>query len=393
MCVSHRYFPGSSFVRVFLSQLVLFADAAASPLPTTAPEGVDVAVEVPRAGLDGAGAAEATPQAGAAEGVGTVLVDDVREAFDVQAAFTVSAGETQTEAARRALDEAHRAYALVFTGLDGERETSELARLNRAAGGEPVSVSPLLFALLRELREVALLSGGAFDPTDGPLREAAASAAIERLHIDRPSTSPSLDLARELVSYESLRLDAPSRRAAMAREGQSVRLGRVAYARALQAAADSLRGSGFPNYALRAGSEVVVSGEHDGRSWRIGVQDPGGQGYFAVLERIQGYVSTAGEYEPRHPTRGALEHSALDPRSGVLVEHLRSVTIVSEEPARAASLARAVFVLGPEAGLALVRRLSRAEALIVTADNRVMWTDGLTAALRWRAPSPGSSRP
>lgn len=330
-------------------------------------------------------------RAEAAPGESSVLVAEVREAFDVQASFTVSALATKGEDARRALDEAHRAYRDVFADLDAARETSELSRLNRTAGREAMTVSPLLFAMVRELREVALLSGGAFDPTDGPLRVAAASEVEEVVSLTSPAASPALDAARELVSYETLLLDAPSRRIGMGREGQSVHLGRAAYATALQSAANRLRQAGFLDYVLRAGSEVLVSGKHEGRPWRVGVQDPGGPGHFAVLELVEGYVSTAGEYETIRPISGALEHSAFDPRSGVLVTHMRSVTIIAQDPSRAASLARAVFVLGPEEGLALVRRLSDAEALVVTADDRVLWTDGISELLRWRPPTPRSS--
>src|SRR5262249_26300890 len=68
-------------------------------------------------------------------------------------------------AANEALDEVE--------GLDQQlshyRSTSDLCHLNERAAREPVYVEPQLFELLRRAKEIYAASGGAFDPTAGPL--------------------------------------------------------------------------------------------------------------------------------------------------------------------------------------------------------------------------------
>ncbi|MFZ9887901.1 MAG: FAD:protein FMN transferase, partial [Myxococcota bacterium] len=281
---------GTRHLPVRLRSLVWLAAVASTPLRATGPSPADwgaAAQPTPPAHTD---IADASQQADSLAGTTTVLVLDVRAVFDAQAAFSVSARPTQEEEATRALDEAHGVYRSVYTTLDAARETSEIARLNRAAGGGLMNVSPSFFALLRELREVAMLSGGAFDPTDAPLRVALAPTTRESLSFAESSSSSLLETAKALVSYESLHLDAPTRQVGLKRTGQSIQLGRIASAMALNAAAGALRASGFAHFALRAGSEVFVAGQHEGRPWRVGVQDPGAAGYFAVLEGIEGHV-------------------------------------------------------------------------------------------------------
>ncbi len=52
-------------------------------------------------------------------------------------------------------------------------------------------------------------------------------------------------------------------------------------------------------------------------------------------------------------------------------------------------LSTGVFILGPERGMALVERLPDVEAVIVTADNRVLISSGLTDRVNLeRPPTP-----
>src|SRR5580700_10019501 len=49
------------------------------------------------------------------------------------------------------------------------RPNSELSQLNRRAAVEPVAVEQTLFDLLLQARDISEETGGAFDPTSGPL--------------------------------------------------------------------------------------------------------------------------------------------------------------------------------------------------------------------------------
>jgi FAD:protein FMN transferase len=53
------------------------------------------------------------------------------------------------------------------------------------------------------------------------------------------------------------------------------------------------------------------------------------------------------------------------------------VTIVSDSPVLADAIAKGVFILGPEKGMALVERIPNLGAVIVTAKNEVLVSPGL----------------
>src|SRR5580700_5970575 len=68
-------------------------------------------------------------------------------------------------AGEEALDEIDRLEAQ----LSLYRSGSEISRLNALAAKEPVRVTPSLFALLEQARQLHAESGGAFDITVAPL--------------------------------------------------------------------------------------------------------------------------------------------------------------------------------------------------------------------------------
>ncbi len=102
--------------------------------------------------------------------------------------------------------------------------------------------------------------------------------------------------------------------------------------------------------------------------WRIGIRHPDQTDRLAtVLEVRDRAVATSGTYE-----RG--EH-LVDPRTGERATGLRSLTVVGPRLGFVDAYATAAFVMGLP-GLAWVARHPDHEALAITDDDRVVWTDG-----------------
>jgi thiamine biosynthesis lipoprotein len=62
------------------------------------------------------------------------------------------------------------------------------------------------------------------------------------------------------------------------------------------------------------------------------------------------------------------------------------VTLVTDRAVIADALAKGVFILGPEAGMALIERLPHVEGVIVSAKNEVLVSAGLKDRLVRLAP-------
>ena len=76
----------------------------------------------------------------------------------------------------------------------------------------------------------------------------------------------------------------------------------------------------------------------------------------------------------------------LDLRVGEPSRLCRSVTLVSDRAVLADALAKGVFILGPDQGMALIEKLPGVEGVIVSASNEVLVSAGLKGKLKVVAP-------
>src|SRR5262249_22764670 len=122
---------------------------------------------------------------------------------------------------------AARAAFARIAELDGimsdYRPASELMRLCAKAGGDPVPVSPELFAVLDKAQEVSRLSAGAFDVTVGPV------VRLWRLarRTQRLPEAEQLARARALVDYRNIKLDPEKRTVQLLKAGMQLDLGGI----------------------------------------------------------------------------------------------------------------------------------------------------------------------
>jgi thiamine biosynthesis lipoprotein len=128
---------------------------------------------------------------------------------------------------------------------------------------------------------------------------------------------------------------------------------------------------------------MYVAGRSGDRLWRLAIQDPRGphDRIFAAVDLTDSTFSTSGDYERFFIKDGRRYHHILDPATGEPAQGCRSVTIVAKSASVADGLSTGVFILGPEAGMALIERLPEVEGVIVSADNKVLVSSGLAGRL------------
>ncbi len=265
------------------------------------------------------------------------------------------------------------------------RDSSEIQRVNAAAGMAPVAVS-------REVREVLHLARQASEATDGKFDVTfAALSDIWRFDHDRDGRIPGAgEIAQRLplVSYEAVQVDDGAGTVFISRPGVRVNLGGIGKGYAVDRGVALLRASGLRDFMVQSGGDMYVGGMRGDRPWRLGVQDPRGPAgkTFAELELSDATFSTSGDYERAFVRDGRRYHHIIDPDTGQPAGLSRSVTIVAASAAVADALSTGVFILGPEKGMALIERLPGVEGLIVSSANEVTVSSGLRARLALQAP-------
>lgn len=252
------------------------------------------------------------------------------------------------------------------------RDDSELAALNRSAPAGWAPVSAEMIHLLGESRRMSELSGGAFDVT-----YASAGRFYDYREHRRPDDA-TLRAAVEAIDYRYVEVDVENARVRYRRPEVYVDLGGIAKGYAVDRAIAILQGAGIEHGAVAAGGDTRIVGDRRGQPWKVGIRDPRRDGAVAaVLPLFDTAVSTSGDYERFFEEGGVRYHHILDPQTGESARGARSVTILGPNATLTDGLSTSVFVLGAEAGLALIDRLEGVDAIIIDGDGRLLYSKGL----------------
>lgn len=263
--------------------------------------------------------------------------------LEVTAASRAQALEA-SEAAVRAIEAAERR-------LSTWRFDTELSRLDRAAPEVPVSISPALARDLSAALDCARDTGGAFDPTVGPLVEAWGLRQGGR----RPSETE-IETARRATGFTGLRLAtaaAGQATALRANASLSIEEGGFGKGAGLSDALAALSmAPGVSSAILDFGGQVAILGGHPAQ---VVLADPDRRERQVLeLSIDRGSLSTSGNGERGVVIDGERIGHLLDPRTGRPASDFGSLTVWAADPLRADCLSTGLYVLGAEAALAWV---------------------------------------
>jgi FAD:protein FMN transferase len=255
-------------------------------------------------------------------------------------------------------DAVQQALACVVAQMSTWEEGSEISRFNRAPAGHQATLSPEFFTVLRCALQWARTSGGAYDPTVGPLVETWRFGQYAMPGTPRTALPLLDDLqqARARVGFERLDVDTAARRVRQP-GGACLDLSGIAKGFAVDHVLAALRALGIERMLVEVGGELRGQGTRpSGVPWRVQVPAPAGMAAPTVALRDMA-IATSGDAWHAFEYEGRRYSHTIDPRTGEPVTHaLRSVTVLHAECMQADALATALTVLGPEAGAAFAEQ-------------------------------------
>jgi thiamine biosynthesis lipoprotein len=311
-----------------------------------------------------AAAAAPSPTRAAVPDAGGSWVAVVDEGHELGTSWTVEVLARPGDEARARADiaAAHALCQRLEAVFSEWRNDSELSRLNQRAGVETVAVSDPLRRLLTGALEVARATDGAFDPTWLPLGALWDRAA----DADRPPSADALAATLAQVGWRHVVVDAAGVR--FARPDVRLGLGGVAKGWIIDAVYLELRRRGYASLVVNLGGDLRGSGPAaDGSARVVRVADPWLPRLTATRFEVRdAAVATSGNYLRRRTVGDQSVGHILDPRTGRPPDFDGSVTVLTRDAAMADALATALFVMGPERGLAFARATPGVDAIFVT---------------------------
>ncbi|MFO7964978.1 MAG: FAD:protein FMN transferase [Desulfobacterales bacterium] len=246
---------------------------------------------------------------------------------------------------------------------------SDISRFNRSADTETeCALSPDFFYVMVQAKQIHKLSHGAWDGTVKPLVELWGFGSDDAL-----KSLPSREKIGEILKrtgFDRIEL----KKGGLLRKTHpqvTLDLASIAKGYGVDAVSELLRSNGYHNFIVEIGGEVYASGvRKDKNLWRVGVNTPHKDAAFddihLTVELKNRAMATSGDYRNFTEIGGVPFSHIIDPRTGYPVKNgVVSASVISGNCTLADGLATALMVMGPNAGIEMIDRITDTECLII----------------------------
>ena len=249
-------------------------------------------------------------------------------------------------------------------------DDSETNQVNQNAGIMPVAVSRETFDLVERSIRISGITQGAFDITYGSIDK--------RLwNFDKNMTSlPDKATARKmvrLINYRNVVLDREKSTIYLKEEGMRIGFGGIGKGYAAEMARQVMKGLGVSSGVVNASGDLCAWGlQPNGSPWTVGIVNPNAsKEIFSWMSITDMAVATSGNYEKYVMIDGKKYSHTIDPRTGLPVSGIKSVTIITTNAEIADAMATPVMIMGIYTGLDLINQMKNIEAIIIDDDDKM----------------------
>ena len=255
----------------------------------------------------------------------------------------------------------------LFTTFD---ESSQTNLINRNAGIAPVKVDREVYDLIERSKKISALTQGAFDITYGSIDK--------RLwNFDKTMTSlPDAQTAKKLVrliNYRNVILDEKNCSVFLKEKGMRIGFGGIGKGYAAEKAKSLLQQKGVKSGIINAAGDLTAWGyQPNGKPWTIGIADPNTtKQAFSFLDITNTSIATSGNYEKFILIDGKKYSHTIDPKTGLPVRGIKSVTIICPNAEIADAMATPVMIMGIKAGINMVNQVKGLACIIIDENDHI----------------------
>lgn len=246
-------------------------------------------------------------------------------------------------------------------------DSSTISKINR---NEPALTGPIIKTVFKASQEINRLSGGAFDPTVGPLVNLWGFG--ENGQIDTAPTQEMIDSALASVGIGRCAIIGDS----LIKPTPDTRFNFSAITKGLgcDMVGKMLRRNGCNDYMVEIGGEIALAGQNRyGKPWRIMIDAPIDNDStlthrrMATIELTDKGIATSGNYRNfKRLDDGKHVAHTISPISGTPVKtSTLSVTAIAPDAMTADAIATACMVMNPDSAIAMADKIDYVSILVV----------------------------
>jgi FAD:protein FMN transferase len=272
--------------------------------------------------------------------------------------------------ANERIDNAVREIKRIENLLTTFSDNSETSSINAAAGISPVKVSKEVYRLIERSNRISAVTDGAFDISYGSLDKSLWN--FDRSMTRLPDSKTARQMVR-LIDYRNIVLNPRESTVFLKQKGMRIGFGGIGKGYAADMAKSVMLEEGVESGLINASGDLVTWGNQaNGKPWTIGIADPdNAQLPFSFLNISNAAIATSGNYEKYVLIDGKKYSHTINPKTGLPVTGIKSVTIITTNAELADAMATPVTVMGTRAGLNLVNQMQQIECIIIDDNNNI----------------------
>ncbi len=241
---------------------------------------------------------------------------------------------------------------------------SQTNLINENAGIQPVAVDREVFDLIQRSLRISSLTQGAFDITYGSIDKSLWNFDTNMTAL--PDTATAKKMVK-LIDYQKVILNQNDSTVFLQEKGMRVGFGGIGKGYAAEMAKRLMFNAGVENGIVNASGDLTTWGNQpNGKPWTIGIADPNHKNQsFSYLNISNMAIATSGNYEKFIMIGGKRYSHTINPKTGLPVTGIKSVTIIAPNAEIADALATPVTVMGVRVGLDLINQMKGIACIIV----------------------------
>jgi len=254
--------------------------------------------------------------------------------------------------------------------LSTYRDDSETNLINKNAGIAPVQVSRETFDLVERAQRISAVTQGAFDLTYGSVDKKLWNFDTQAVSL--PDKKTALKMVR-LINYKNIVLDSTACAVFLRQKGMRIGFGGIGKGYAADRAKLVMKSMGCTSGVVNASGDLNAWGYQPGnKPWTIGIVNPNSTNTaFSYMNITDLAVATSGNYEKFIMVDGKKYSHTINPRTGLPVTGIKSVTIIAPHAEIADAMATPVTIMGIEAGLCMINQMNNIEAVLIDDNDKI----------------------
>lgn len=285
-------------------------------------------------------------------------------------AFEITVVSDDESSANGHLDAAIQEIRRIEKLLTTYSDESQTHLINTNAGVRPVQVDREIFGLIERSLRISRITDGYFDISYGGIDKSFWNFNREMKVLPDPEQ---IRQHLKLVNYQNIILNHDRQTVFLAEKGMRIGFGGIGKGYAAEMAKRLLQERGVHSGIVNASGDLTAWGNQaDGQPWTVGIADPDNAGQpFSYMNITDMAVATSGNYEKFVIIDGKKYSHTINPKTGMPVSGIKSVTVFCPNAEIADAMATPIGIMGIDAALSMVNQINHLECVVIDDQDKI----------------------